>query len=174
MDFFALLKKRHSTRKFKPKEIDSRKTKKLLQAIGSAPSAGNLQSYKIVLVKEREKRRLVAEACFGQGFISTVPIVLVFFADTAKAAGQYGSRGINLYAVQDATIAAAYAQIAATALGLSSCWIGAFDEARIKKLFNASAQLVPIAVIPIGFAAEKPILTSRRQAGELVTEDSLD
>ena len=169
-----MLKKRCSTRKFKPTQIDSRKTKKLLQAINSAPSAGNLQSYKIVLVREREKRRLVAEACLAQGFISSAPIVLVFFADTAKASGQYGSRGINLYAVQDATIAAAYAQLAATALGLSSCWIGAFDEARIKKLFNAPTQVIPVAVIPIGFASEKPALTSRRAVEEIISEESLD
>ncbi|HLD58914.1 MAG TPA: nitroreductase family protein [archaeon] len=166
------MKKRHSTRKFKPKEITKAQEKKILSAINSAPSAGNLQSYSVFLVKEREKKRLLAEACTNQGFISSAPIVLVFFADSEKASATYGARGTSLYAIQDATIAAAYAQIAATAIGLSSCWVGAFDEARVQKLFNIERNLKPVAVIPIGFAAEKPTATSRRPINETVREDT--
>jgi nitroreductase len=173
MDFFALLKKRHSVRKFKPKAIDSRTEKKLFNAINSAPSAGNMQSYAVFAVREREKKRLIAEACFNQGFIGSAPLILVFFADSSKAEQKYAQRG-SLYALQDAAIAASYAQLAASALGLGSCWVGAFDDLKIQKLFNNAQGLKAVAVIPIGFPAEKPLPTSRRAIQETVREDALE
>lgn len=174
MDFFEVLEKRHSVRKFKQEKISPETVKKLLNAITSAPSAGNLQAYKIVTIKEAQGKRAIADACKGQGFIASAPLILVFFADTEKSSERYSERGKELYSVQDATIAAAYAQLSAVALGLASCWIGAFDTPALMKACNTPEKMLPVAVIPVGFADETPLGTDRASLESLVHENSFE
>jgi nitroreductase len=172
MEFFKLMKERHSVRSFQKKEIPEEKVKKILQAINSAPSAGNLQAFEVVLVESQEKKDALAKAALGQTSIEEAGIVLVFFANYKRSSVKYGERGEKLYSLQDATIATAYAQLAAQALGLSSCWIGAFEEKDVSKTVNAPQSLVPVAILPIGFAEEKPFVTERRSLKELVKEEN--
>ncbi len=171
MDLFKVLNERHSVRAFKGKEIPEEKVKKILDAVNSAPSAGNLQAYEVVKVQEKERRQALAKAALDQGFVAEAPLVLVFFANPNRSSRRYSSRGESLYCVQDATIAAAYAQIAAAALGLASCWVGAFDDATVKKVCNAPEHLKPVAVVPVGYAAEEPRGRGRRFLDELVREE---
>jgi nitroreductase len=70
--------------------------------------------------------------------------------------------------VQDATIACAYAQLAATALGLATVWIGAFDEAAVRRAIDVGDDLRPVAILPIGYAAENPDRSTRRSVADLV------
>jgi len=173
MEFFETLKARHSVRAYKDKEIEEDKIYQILEAANSAPSAGNLQSYEIVLIRDKERKKKIAAASYNQNFIAQAPIILVFCANIYKSSTKYGERGEKLYALQDATIACSYAQLAATTLGLASCWIGAFDEEKIKKIINAPAHIKPVAILPIGYAAEKPYITSRRKLKDLVKEETL-
>jgi nitroreductase len=87
---------------------------------------------------------------------------LVFLADTRRSEKTYGLRGATLVSVQDATIAAAYAQLSATAQGLGSCWVGAFDEQRVAKLLEVPAHFRPIVLMPIGYPAGTPARAERR------------
>ncbi|MBT5710155.1 nitroreductase, partial [Candidatus Poribacteria bacterium] len=96
-------------------------------------------------------------------------VVLVFLAHPLRSAPKYGSRGADLYSVQDATIACAYAQLAATDLGLSSCWIGAFAPEPVAEAVNAPKHLTPVAMLPLGYAAEEPGPTTRRGVRDIVT-----
>ena len=97
-------------------------------------------------------------------------MVLAFFADQQRAAAKYHKRGVELYSVQDATIACAYAQQAATQLGLGSVWVGAFDDAAVKRVLKAQGDWRPVALLPIGYPAETPAPTSRRPLDELAKE----
>jgi nitroreductase len=81
-----------------------------------------------------------------------------------------GERGKKLYSLQDATIAAAYSQLAATALGLGSVWVGAFDEKEVLKVLGNPEQLLPIAIIPIGYCNEKPKPRIRKNLEEIFKE----
>lgn len=169
MDFFEAVEKRRSVREFKEKEVEEEKLQKILETVNLAPSAGDLQAYEVVVIKSAEKRKELAEAAFNQLKNSkTEPISLVFFANPERSAQRYGERGEKLYAVQDATIAAAYSQLAATALGLGSVWIGAFDPEAVKKVCKASEGLEPVAIIQIGYPAEKPERAPRRELKDLV------
>ncbi|MEM5766146.1 MAG: nitroreductase family protein [Candidatus Aenigmatarchaeota archaeon] len=168
MEFFDVIKKRHSVRSFTSRPIEESKIKEILEATNSAPSAGNLQSYKIFLIQDDEKKRELALASLAQSFVAEAPIVLVFCADPGRSGKKYSKRGKNLYSIQDATIAAAYAQLAATALGLASCWVGAFEDKEVLKILGDPEGLVPIAIIPIGYPAEQPSPTNRRKLDELV------
>ena len=115
-DFFETVRHRHSVRCYQSDmPVEKEKLHAILETACSAPSAGDLQAYKIIVVSNQEKRQALADAAEGQAFISAAPIALIFCAEPHRSATQYGERGQTLYAIQDTTIAAAYAQLAVVA-----------------------------------------------------------
>jgi nitroreductase len=169
MKLFETIQARQSIRAFQSTPVEPEKLAALLEAINQAPSAGNLQAYQVYVVRDRPLKRELAEAALNQTFMAEAPVVLIFCAAPRRAA-KYGQRGETLYAVQDAAIAVAYAQLAATAQGLATCWIGAFAESGVSKTLQLPADQRPVAMLPIGYPAEKPPRTTRRPLSELVQE----
>ena len=86
-------------------------------------------------------------------------------ANTERSARRYGERGRTLYAIQDATIAAQNMMLAATALGYGTCWVGAFNEAQVKKILKIPDGIRPIAIIPVGVPNEEPTPPQRTSIG---------
>jgi nitroreductase len=170
MDVFTAIKTRQSIRAYQPEPVEPDKLQTILRAINQAPSAGNLQAYRVFIVREDKVKRALAKAAWEQNFLVQAPVVLVFCADPARSAARYSRRGEQLYGVQDATIAVAYAQLAATALGLATCWVGAFEDAEVARVMQLPHGLRPVAVLPIGYPAESPPRTPRRPSGEIITE----
>ena len=168
MDFENVIANRRSIRKYLKKEVENEKIRKMLNAINSAPSAGDLQAYEVFLVKDEELKEKLAEAAYGQYFISEAPLVFVFFANPKRSAIRYGTRGERLYCILDAAIAASYLQLSAVDLGLGSVWIGAFDDDKVRKILKVNERLIPVAIIPVGYPAEKPAATPRRKLEDLV------
>ncbi len=169
MDLFEAIRERRSIRKFLPQEIGEGFLHQILEAVNRAPSAGNLQAYRIFVVKELKLRQILARATGGQECLTQAPVVLVFCAEPMRSAAKYGSRGEQLYCIQDATIACSYAQLAATALGLATVWIGAvFEPETIREALGLKEDLWPMVLLPIGHPAEAPKPTSRRKLSELV------
>ncbi len=97
------------------------------------------------------------------------PVCLVFCADPSRSAPKYGERGSELYSVQDATIAATYAMLAAVDLGLSTVWVGAFDEEKVQELVG-DRSVRPVAMVAVGYPAEEPQATPRRAIEEIFAE----
>ncbi len=170
MDFFTVVASRCSVRMFERREIEPDKLRQVLAAACAAPSAGNLQAYQIYVVRQRAKRLALAHASLGQMFIAEAPVDLVFCAVPDRSAIKYRARGRDLYCLQDATIACAYAQLAATALGLGSVWVGAFDEGAVRRELGLLPGEVPVAILALGHPAERPEPTPRRRLDDLVRE----
>ena len=170
MEFMTLTEERHSTRVYEQTPVEQEKLDKILHAANRAPSAGDLQAYSIVVVRSPAARKALARAAVDQEFVGQAPVVLVFLAEPARSSEKYGHRGESLYAVQDATIACAYAQLAAHDLGLAACWVGAFRKREVQEAVGASEGQVPVALLPIGYAAESPFITPRRALSEMVRE----
>lgn len=162
MKFFELIERRHSVRAFQDKAVDWGTVLRVIAAADLAPSAGDLQAYQIVAVERRETKMALAAAALGQDFIATAPVVLVFLADPGRSRAKYDQRGATLFCIQDATIAAAYAQLAAAELGLASCWVGAFREQPAAEALAAPPDLRPVVIMPIGHPAEAPHRPPRR------------
>jgi len=139
-----------------------------LEAANHAPSAGNLQAYEIYSVSHRTALESLVRAALGQEFIAQAPVALVFCANPARSVRRYGKRGASLYCIQDATIACAYAQLAATALGLASVWGGAFDDDAVREAIGVGQDLLPVAILPIGYAGQDARATPRRSLANLV------
>lgn len=168
MDYFQVVKTRQSIRAFAQRDIEEEKLGQILDAASKAPSAGNLQAYEIFLVRNPSIRKELARASLHQYFVASAPISLVFCANPHRAAARYGQRGEQLYSVQDATIACTFAMLAATANGLATVWIGAFSEEKVRQAISAPEGWRPVAILPIGYAAESPLQASRRPLSELV------
>jgi nitroreductase len=168
MDFFELIQKRRSIRLFTPQPVEGQKLQAILEAANRAPSAGNLQAYEIYLVTDSARLRLLARAALDQDFIAQASLALVFCANPARSSKKYGRRGASLYCLQDATIACTFAHLAAAALDLASVWVGAFDDAGVRRAIGAGDNLLPVAILPVGYPGEKPQPASRRSLSDLV------
>jgi nitroreductase len=167
MKVFEAIKKRRSIRKFDPhKKVSEKQVEKLLEAARWAPSAGNLQSWYFVVVKDQNiKERFVSEA-WVQELILEAPVVIVVCSDPDRSTWRYGERG-NRYTIQDTAIAAQNAWLAATEIGLGTCFIAAFDERKVAEILNLKKGLFPIAILPIGYPAESTSPPSRRPLQEI-------
>jgi len=170
MDYFEVIRKRRSIRAFQPRPVEPEKLRRVLEAADLAPSAGNLQAYEILVARDGERKRALAQAALGQAFVAQAPVVLGFAANRSRSAAKYGRRGAELYALQDATIACAYAQLAATAEGLATVWVGAFDDDAVAEALDLPEGLRPAALLPLGYAAEEPEPTPRRSLEEIARE----
>jgi len=93
---------------------------------------------------------------------------MIFCVEPKRCSVEYGSRGEELFCVQDATIACTYSQLAAHSLGLSSVWIGSFDEEKVSHVLNLETYLKPIAILPIGFSNETPEIATRRPIDKII------
>lgn len=169
-DFFETVRYRRSVRKYQSaRPIEDEKLHAILEIACAAPSAGDLQSYQIIVVTDPKERNILRHAAHEQSFLAEAPTCLVFCADMARAGGYYGERGSELYALQDATIATAYAQLAVVAAGLGSTWIGDFDQKEVSELLKLKESLRPIVLLSIGYPAELPTPTPRRPLSEVVS-----
>ena len=170
MDFWQVIEERHSVRDFDAgREVPPEMVQRIMEAAIRAPSAGNCQPWHFVVVRSERTRNLLAEAAYGQWFIADAPVVIVVCADPARSGSRYGSRGVQLYCLQDTAAATEHILLAVTALGLGACWVGAFDERAASKALGLSASLRPVAIVPIGHPTAQPHRTSRRSLNEVVT-----
>ena len=165
--FFDFLSKRRSIRAFKDDSIDESKLHKVLEACNLAPSSGGLQTFEIYQIKNKETKERLVSAAKDQTFIAQAPLLLVFCANPSRSVERFGERS-QLFSVQDATIAAAYAQLTVNALGLSTVWIGAFDEKKVSEILYLPQGQRPVAILPIGHENEKPKEKTTRGSKDLI------
>ena len=158
MDFEKVVEGRRSIRSFKAREVEPEKVKQILETVKYIPSAHNLQDYYIYVVKRQMLKKSLVIACLGQDFIEQAPVVFVVCADKSKE----GTKRGGFYSMQSASMAAYAICLKAYELGLGSCWIGAFNDDGVKDVMQLPANLIPVAVIPVGYSSEKPRMPKRR------------
>lgn len=152
--FDAILTRR-SVREFEKKEVDDKLIGVILYAATHAPSAGNIQDWEFVVVKEEEQKKKLARSAIGQDFIAKAPVIIVVCANLARTSLKYGKRGETFYAIQDTAFAIENMMLAAHALGLGSCLVG-FEEDTVMEIIELPDNIRPVAIMPIGYPAEKP------------------
>lgn len=164
VEFMELLRARHSVRKFRGEQVPGELVEKILEAVRTAPSAGNFQAYEIYVVRGEARMKALAGASFDHDWIATVPMALVVCTHCARC--EYDPK--EHWALQDASIAATLAHLAIVDLGLATCWVGAFIPAKIAEVIEAAEGHVPLAVLPLGYADEVPEVSTRRELTEFV------
>jgi len=168
MDLTEAIATRRSIRKFRAEEVAEEDLREILNAARLAPSANNLQPWKFVVVKNEKKRRLIAQACFGQEFVGEAPVVIV-----ACAISRGGCIGNYMESWPiDVAISLTHLMLAAWGKGLGTCWIGAFDEERIKDICAIPPEVRVVAVTPLGYPMKLPQATPRRPLEKIFCEDT--
>lgn len=168
MEVFEAIKTRRSVRAFTSQDVSEETVEKLIDAARWAPSAGNIQPWEFIVVRNLEIKRELARAALGQTFIEEAPVIIVVCANEQRSASGYGSRGANLYCLQDTAAAIQNLLLASHALGLGACWVGAFHEEEARRTLNIPYGVRPVAIIPIGHPAEKPHARPRRPISQIV------
>ena len=156
MEVFDCIRTRRSVRKYKDKAVPWDNIVEILQAGKYAPFAGNIFNCKFIVVKNEDKRRAIAEASAQQYWMQDAPIHIIMVAEPEKAERYYGTRGVRLYTIQGIAAAIENMLLTAHSLSLGACWVGAFDEAEIRRLCNLPEHVDVHAIVTIGYADEVP------------------
>jgi nitroreductase len=156
MDLLELIKTRRAVRKYLKKPVPWDDISNIAEAGRYAPSAGNLQNWKFIVVLDPDKRKALAEAALKQYWMETAPVHIVIIAEPQKAERYYGTRGERLYSVQNCAAAAQNMMLEAHNIGLASCWVGAFDEEMVKRALMIPPEARPQIILTIGYPAEQP------------------
>lgn len=163
MDVRECIKTRRSVRRYKDTPVEWDKIVEILNAGKFAPSAGNLQNWKFIAVRDDTVRKKLAKAAFDQGWMADAPVHIVVVGEPGNAGRFYGERGEKLYTIQNCGAAIENMLLVTNDLGLGSCWVGAFDDHKVKRAVNMPAGNSPQAIITIGYADGKPNYPSRKE-----------
>jgi nitroreductase len=164
MDFFEAVSLRRSIRAYKADPVEKEKLDKILEAADLAPTACNLQPFRVIAI-ETKGREAELKKIYDKDWLVTAPVVLLMCALPGSA---WKRRDGKNYADIDATIAMEHLVLAATALGLGSCWIGAFDPVAAREILELESGWEPLAFTPIGYPAESPNARPRKSLADLV------
>ncbi len=164
-DLFRVFATRRSTRKFDKTKVEDWKIDKILSAADVAPTAGNFQGFQVFLIKNKHTKEALVESANKQPYVNA-PVVLVFCTDPSRVKLKFPPDILEKFSLQDATIAAAFSLLAASGVGLSTIWIGMFDEEKVKTILGTD--LRPSSILCIGYPDKKKPPKSRRKLKELI------
>ena len=170
METLECIKSRTSTRSYKPDKIPEEDVEEIIDAAIHAPSAGNLQDWEFVLVKDPENKRGLMRACADQAFVGQSQVSVVVCSNL-ESIGPCGERGRRLYTIQDTAAATQNLMLGAGRHGIGTCWIGKFEEEEVRELLGLPEHVRPVAVIPLGYPSQEPGSANRRPLEESLHEE---
>jgi nitroreductase len=164
MDFIELARRRYSVRSYKSDPVEQEKLDRVLEAARLAPTAVNIQPFQLIVIhttnREAELLRIYNKKWFAQAPIVICACGLPDKSWTRKDGKNYND--VDVAIVMDHLI------LAATAEGLGTCWIGAFDPSAANEVLGLPEGVKPIAFTPLGYASDRPPVKKRKPLGELV------
>jgi FMN reductase [NAD(P)H] len=166
-NIFNVMLNRRSQRKFENKKIEDWKIEMIFAAADTAPTAGGFQGFEIYHIKSPEIKLKLVDASNKQPYVNA-PVVLVFCMNPSRVKMNFPHDIIKKFSMQDASLAAAYSQLAAHALGLSSVWIGMIDEAKVMQALGTD--LVPSSILCLGYPQKILQPKPKRNVLELIHE----
>jgi len=164
MDVQEAIRLRYSVRAYEDRAVEPEKLEAVMEAARLAPSGGNRQPWRFVVVREAATRAKLVEACNGQKFIGQAPVVIAAVGTEPERVMSCQVPGDPV----DVAIAIDHMTLTATALGLGTCWIGAFDQDAVRELLGIPAAAKVIEVLALGYPADSPRPKSRKKAEEVI------
>lgn len=173
---------RRSIRRFKPEPIPRERLEEILALTHLAPSAWNLQPWRFVVVQDPEAKRALREAAYGQGALTSAPVVIVLYsnlqdalerveetlhpdipsaerpkrvAEVRRAFAKKTPQEREAWGAGQSYIALGYLMLLAQAYGYSSVPMLGFDPGKVKAILNLPAHVVIPALLPLGVADEE-------------------
>lgn len=165
MELFEAITKRYSVRSYRPDPVEPEKLQKVLEAACLAPTACNFQSFRIVVMKT-DGHREELKSVYPREWFLDAPYVLAVCSIPSEC---YVRKDGKNYSDVDATIVMDHIILAATALGLGTCWIAAFDPQAARSVFRLEDSMTPVVLTPLGYPNDQPPAKRRKPVDELVT-----
>lgn len=160
MDFMELAEKRHSVRAYKSTPVENEKLGKILQAARLAPTACNLQAFKIIVILTKGREEELKQI-YGRDWFVAPPYILCICTLTEKC--WVRRRDGKSYGDVDSAIVMDHIILAAAEQGLGTCWIGAFDAEAAKRILELDASMEPVAFTPLGYAKDEYTTSKTRK-----------
>ena len=157
MEVFEAIKSRRSIRTYKSEPVPEDKIEKLLEAARLAPSAGNRQNWKFLVVNDGKMKQQLVKACNNQAFVSTASFIIAGVVDPALKWHQV-----------DMAIAFEHIVLEAVELGLGTCWIGAFNEDDVKRVLKVPHEKKVVALLTVGNPKDYPPSRPRKELAQIV------
>lgn len=198
MDLKSIIESRRSIRKFKPDPIPDDHINEILEAARLAPSGGNIQPWRFVIIKSPEAREKLKE--FTLGFVATAPVIIVVCSDMtagqaqrerykelslagafegvvfdmpkspSQNSGEMNEDQVRGYINQNTAIAVEHMVLRATDLGLGSCWVMMFNRKELAAWLHLDHNLYPFCLLPLGIADQKPLPRPRKHLDEIIVK----
>jgi nitroreductase len=149
MELLETIKKRYSCRSYQNRPVESEKLEKILDAARLAPSARNFQDWRFVIVTDKETRAQLSIAAANQAFVAQAPVVI-----TCCSTISHWMRCGQPTASIDVAIAIEHMALAATSLGLATCWIGSFYPDQVRQILQIPTHIHVIELLTLGYPAD--------------------
>ena len=163
MDLLKTMTNRYSCRAYLGKPVEADKLNAILEAARLAPSARNSQDWRFVVVTNPKTRKALQTAAANQPFVGQAPVVIAACSCTNKR--------MNLcaqpYASINVAIALEHVALAATSLGLATCWIGSFKPQQVREILNIPTHIEVVELMTLGCPADKPTTPKRLKLDEI-------
>ncbi len=153
---FEAILERTSIRSYLSSPVEYDKLSAILESATHPPNSGNLQSFRFIVVLDKEKKKELADCTAQPDIINSAPLGIIVCALEERAETYYPEKG-KFWVTQDCAAAIENMLITATSLGLGSCWIGEFDREKVRMLFSIPDGSAPHAIITLGYPDEKPV-----------------
>src|SRR5512145_2882093 len=164
MEFFDLINKRYSVRAYRPTPVEDEKLNKVLEAARLAPTAANRQPFQIIVTHVAGKEDALGRVYHREWFTQAPLVLCICGVHRQGWVRSYDS--LNATTI-DTAIVMTHILLAAADLGLGTCWIGAFNPEAASDFFQLPAEVEPVALTPLGYAADNLRPKERKPLQEL-------
>jgi nitroreductase len=165
MEFADLIRIRYSVRSYRPDPVEEDKVQQVLEAARLAPTAANRQPFQLIVIPTAE-RQSDLQRIYNPEWFTRAPLIIC--ACALEAEGWIRMDG-KPYVDVDVAIAMDHLILAATELGLGTCWIAAFDPAAAREVLELPVGVEPIVFTPLGYPADQPTRKARKPLSDLVS-----
>lgn len=168
METIEAIKTRRSIRKYLvKKDIPDETIFEMIDIAKYAPSAGNIQNWKVIVVKDKEKRDKIARLC-NQLWMNTAPVHLIICNDLVKIERLYGKNGKEKYSRQNCAYFTQNLLLTAHDYGFGTCIIGHFDDMSLSNILNIPESAVPECIVTLGYTDNPPTRPASRNKIESI------
>ncbi len=156
MDALECISTRRSIRRFLGIPVDSETQMTIVEAGSMAPSSGNMQDWKFIIIDKKPLMKNICTHSLNQECVQNAAFLVVVCSDPEQTELNYGLRGERLYTTQNCAAAAENMLLAAHALGLGGTWVGAFDEEKLREILDIPSKARPQVILAFGYPDEVP------------------
>jgi nitroreductase len=165
MDFFEMIRERHSVRAYRPDPVEDEKLNLVLDAARLAPTAHNNQPFQVIVIHTNDRQEELRNIYHREWFVQPPLILCVCGVSSQGWIRGYDQRS---YVEVDAAIVMDHMILAATALGLGTCWIAAFNSRAARDILQLPLEVEPLLFTPLGYSADQPKPKERKPLAEIV------